>query len=153
MIHGKIVTERKEWSEALDVLEELFVKELQYQKEDVLGAYENVAAYAIVYEGIKESQAVAAGRLDYEGENGKLQYIGVYKEYRRKGYGDFIVRLLLNKAFTSGIKEVDCMVPVDVAPFFERVGFRKTEWDKNINGIKCNKLIINSENFIYPCRK
>ena len=44
-------------------------------------------------------------------------------EFRRKKYGDFIVRLLIDKAMMSGAQMINADVLQEAVPLFETVGF------------------------------
>jgi N-acetylglutamate synthase-like GNAT family acetyltransferase len=91
--------------------------------------------------------------MTYDGEICRLDKVAVLEEYRGRHYGDFIVRILLNKAFTSGINKVYISTKQDNLGFFKTIGFQT---DQKRDGIismsvtpaqvvtKCQK----SKNFI-----
>jgi N-acetylglutamate synthase-like GNAT family acetyltransferase len=91
--------------------------------------------------------------MSYDGEICRLGRIAVLKQYRGNHYGDFIVRILLNKAFTSGVKKVYTYASSDSLGFFSTIGF-KAEQEKEgltVMSISPTQLVTKcqiSKNFI-----
>ncbi len=153
MLKGRIATSPKDQANARILLEEIARTELAWNRTTDGSNDSGMSICAVVYEDEQEQNAVAAGRIAYDGDACKVEELGVRKEYRGKGYGDFLLRLLVNKAFTSGIKEVECLVPVTLAPFFEKVGFQDKGKEILKDGIKCKNISITMADFTRPCRK
>jgi len=161
-IQGKILKPGDELKEAIDIRKKVFVEEygIAYDKE--FDDLDMLAIHAVAYESEDASEkgkrgngkiAVATGRIVFDGENCKIDKIAVLKEYRNKKYGDFIVRLLLNKAFMSGIDEVNVDAFVSSEGFFKKLGFEKVSEEFSENGIKMYKMTINSKKLLKNCRK
>ena len=74
-----------------------------------------------------EEIPVATGRLIFLENWFKIGRIAVKKECRGKHYGDFVVRMLLDKAFSMGAKEVFVGAQAHAISFYERIGFVKQE--------------------------
>jgi predicted GNAT family N-acyltransferase len=72
----------------------------------------------------EDNENVATGRLVYDGHKYKIGRIAVLKDYRGKGYGGFVVRMLLDKAFEMGAYKVLVHSQEQVVPFYEGLGFR-----------------------------
>ena len=72
---------------------------------------------------------VAVGRICYDGWEFVISKVAVLKEHRHKMYGDFIVRMLIDKAMMSGATEIKLESPQSCAEFFKRIGFE----EKNMN--------------------
>lgn len=92
------------------------------------------AIFALAYETEKHTEKagetllpVAAGRLLFLEDCYEVDEIAVKKEYRRKKYGDFIVRMLVDKAFVMGAQEVIAVVPQECEAFFTSIGFVETK--------------------------
>lgn len=120
MIEGKILECLDDLSDVIHIRTEVFSKELK-KEELLIKTPDQETVHAIVYE---HNIPVAAGSLIYQSEDCSLANIAVLKEHRGKNYGDLIIRMLLNKAFSSGIKEVRALVPDHLSDFFLKEGFQ-----------------------------
>ena len=120
MIQGKILACNEDLSEAYAIRINVFVEELGGSQELEFDDMDKEAMHAIVYD---KQKTVAAGRISFDGECCLIEKIAVLKDYRRKKYGDFIVRMLLNRAFTTGIKEVTVIADLSTEAFFRNIGF------------------------------
>ena len=76
--------------------------------------------YALAYEG---DTPVATGGITFDGESYRIQEVAVLPEFRRKKYGDFIVRLLIDKAMMSGAQTIEADVLQGAEVLFQEVGF------------------------------
>lgn len=76
--------------------------------------------YALAYEG---DVPVATGGIAFDGETYRIQEVAVLPEFRRKKYGDFIVRLLIDKAMMSGAQSIEADVLKGAEALFQEVGF------------------------------
>ena len=79
--------------------------------------------YALAYEG---DAPVATGGIAFDGESYRIQEVAVLPEFRRKKYGDFIVRLLIDKAMMSGAQTIEADVLQGAEALFQEVGFTET---------------------------
>jgi len=159
-IQGKILNPGDDLAEALNIRKKVFVEEytISYDKEfDLL---DELAIHAVAYEKMsanensaksQEKKAVATGRIFYDGEKCILDKVSVLKEYRGKEYGDFVVRLLLNKAFLAGVNEVYADSFVSAEGFFEKIGFIRIDENFIENGIVKCKMVIKSEHLMKKC--
>ena len=76
--------------------------------------------YALLYDGEK---AVATSRLALTEKGYKIGRIAVLKDFRGKGYGDKIVRAVIEKAFEKGAEAVFVDAQNYAVPFYEKIGF------------------------------
>lgn len=83
---------------------------------------DEMAVHALV---LSEGRAVGCGTLYYDGSVFLLDGIAVVPGERRKGYGDFIVRLLLDRAFQGNAKEILAYCDDEIFPLFKQIGFVK----------------------------
>lgn len=74
----------------------------------------------LAYEG---DTPVATGEITFDGESYRIQEVAVLPEFRRKKYGDFIVRLLIDKAMLSGAQTIEADVLQGTEVLFQEVGF------------------------------
>lgn len=66
---------------------------------------------------------MATGGITFDGESYRIQEVAVLPEFRRKKYGDFIVRLLIDKAMLSGAQTIEADVLQGAEVLFQEVGF------------------------------
>jgi predicted GNAT family N-acyltransferase len=163
LIEGKLLSYGDDISEAFRIRHQVFIEELGIPKETVFDGLDDQAIHVIVYEEDPEwktragkcsvKKAVATGRINYDGEICTMGYIAVLKEYRGRMYGDFTVRMLLNKAFTSGINCVHVDTPQSVQGFYQTIGFCHTGRNYVNNEIEYCEMIINSKDIVTLCNK
>jgi len=148
-------------SEVKQIRNEVFINEcgmLDFEENDTT---DSLAMYVIVYQEDdnwkenrnKQKTPVASGRIMFDGSRCVIDQVAVLKEYRNKKYGDFAVKMLLNKAFTSGIEKVELYSPEKVMGFFETIGFKCTEENFIKDEVKHIKMIISSNGVITCCSK
>ena len=106
---------------------------------------ENLAVHALV---LDDDMYVAGGSLFYDGENFVLDNVGVLTEKRRQKIGDFVVRMLIDRAFQVGPNKVYAYCSADVVPFFETIGFAKCD---EMDGVI--KLWIDEKYVCKECHK
>ena len=125
LIQGKLLSYGSDLSEALEIRRQVFVKEYHKSEEEEFDEQDPIAMHVIVYEQGDKKRPVATGRIVFDGSACEIGHVAVLKEYRNKQYGDFVVRMLINKAFTSGIHEVSVKVPGQLIDFFQKIGFTR----------------------------
>jgi N-acetylglutamate synthase-like GNAT family acetyltransferase len=151
MIQGKLLSYGDDLTDSNRIRKQVLVDELGMISIDQVYENNNESIHVIVYEEDNSSIAVAAGRIRYDGEKCIIDQIAVIKDYRGKKYGDFTVRMLMNKAFTSGISEVRLYAPENVSEFFKKIGF---DFVKNYDILSNNEyenMHILQNNVIISC--
>ena len=91
--------------------------------------------YAWQVLALHEGQPVGTGRIWWEDGSFHIGMIGVLHGFRRRGFGDFLTRLLLFKAQQHNAGKVILHTPLEAAPFFYRYGFapsEETDCDGNV---------------------
>ncbi len=73
---------------------------------------------------------VGIGRLLSKEGKFFIDNFGVKKEFQRKYYGDFMLRILIRKAYEIGIKKIYVQCGEDVVDFFKKLDFE----EENSNG-------------------
>ncbi len=110
---------------------------LDFDKDD------NSAIFALAYETENEKDVpVATGRLLFLGERFMIGRIATLKEYRKKGYGDFVVRILLDKAFSMGAKEVYVRAMESAVDFYKTIGFAETGKTETVLGTLRHEMVV-----------
>ncbi|MGN1084676.1 MAG: GNAT family N-acetyltransferase [Lachnospiraceae bacterium] len=107
---------------------EVFAKEQGFPEDIIFDETDETAVQAVVYKDINRTIPVAVGRLykTGEGEDFKIGRIAVKKEERGQGYGDFIVRMLVDKGLMMGAERVIVGSQPHAIKFYEKIGFRPT---------------------------
>jgi predicted GNAT family N-acyltransferase len=146
MIHGELLSDKNDLTEVFKIRKIVFVDELGIPEEKEFDEYDKIAVHGIVYNGSSNIETIATGRLIYDGETAKLDKIAVRREFRGCSYGDFLVKMLLNKAFLMGIKEVTLISELSVEGFFREIGFKRNG-DSYFESNKeyCRMLIHNQD--------
>lgn len=124
MIQGKyLLAGVHDLTEVFAIRDEVFGKEQGFF--EAVGPDEEDAA-AIFALAFEQGIPVATGRLLFLEDTFRLGRIAVKKEYRGKKYGDFIVRMLVDKAFSMGAEEVLVGSQRQAIPFYQKIGFAET---------------------------
>lgn len=123
LIQGKFLSYGDDLSPVFEIRRKVFIEEQGVSEEDEFDEYDDFAIHAIVYDIDDSKKPVATGRVYHDGKNYRVGRIAVLKEERGKYYGDFAVRLLVNKAFMSGAEEVVIGAQVSAVLFYEKIGF------------------------------
>lgn len=128
MICGRYYLGLDHMNEIAPIRLEVFGAEQGIKKDIIFDETDEVAVHAIVYKDINRTIPVGAGRL-YKTDNGeeyKIGRIAVKKEERGQGFGDFIVRMLVDKALMMGADRVLVGSQPHAVAFYEKIGFRPT---------------------------
>ena len=163
MITGKLLSGMDDLTQAYEIRKKVFMEEQGIEEEKVFDELDKDAMHVIVYEKPSASdkvnfkndnvKAVATGRIYYNGTECRIGRVAVLKEYRGKKYGDFTVRMLLNRAFTSGINEVVIHSQLDAEQFYQKMGFEKVGENFLEAGIWHCIMKINPANIVSLCKK
>lgn len=145
-------------SECLAIRKEVFGEEQQFPLAAMEDAEDKSAIFVLAYETKMETEPaqsvenedkkkelkfpIGTGRLVFLGDAYKIGRIAVRKEFRGRGYGDFIVRMLVDKAFQMGAKEVFVGAQEHAVAFYEKIGFLKQEETYEEDGILHYKMKI-----------
>jgi predicted GNAT family N-acyltransferase len=150
MLEGRYLFFGDDLTDARRIRYEVFEKEQKVPHEIEFDNLDDEAIHVVVYE---DQKPVGTGRLLFDGENYKIGRIAVIKEERGKKYGDFVVRMLIDKAFLMGAKRVYANVQLHSEKFYETIGF--TRENNNIffeAGIEHVKMSITQKELCKPCK-
>jgi predicted GNAT family N-acyltransferase len=153
LIQGKYLNYGDDLSPVFDIRKKVFVEEQKVSEEEEFDEIDKIAVHAIVFDTNHKDKPVATGRVYHDGESYRVGRVAVLKEARGMYYGDFVVRLLLNKAFLSGAKEVIISAQVKAIPFYEKIGFAPFGDIYFEAGIEHVKMKISSTNICRKCDK
>ena len=144
MIQGKLLSYGDDLSEVYNIRKKVFVDEMGVSEDIEFDGMDNEAIHVLVYEeasntnnheSIKEKIPVATGRIEYKGDHCKIGHVAVLKEFRDLEFGDFTVKMLINRAFTANVKIVTLTCKSEVEGFFYKVGFETESYNSNINEV------------------
>lgn len=132
MIQGRLVSEAKE----LNIVTDIFCKVslnplLQYTNT------KDTIIQAIVYEGAEYNNPAAAACMVLKEEVAKILSIAVLPEFRGKAYGEFLLRMMIDKAKTSGIQRITLSCDDRMSVYFQKFGFIADGKEIDSNGIVC----------------
>lgn len=143
MILGKLIEYGQDTTDVLKIWEQVFMDDaLQIQLE----WKDEIAIYGVVHD--ENNNSLAAGKLIFTDNKYILDKIAVLETERKKGYGDFLVRLLVNKAFMSGAECVYATISSDLIEFYKKFGFKAIN-ENNCIQKKLNMILFTSS----ICRK
>lgn len=117
MVQGKFYSGQEDLAVIKEIRKQVFKDSFMWEDEK-----ERLSMHAVVY---ADDRAVGTGRIFYDGWECIISHVGVLKAYRGRGLGDFIVRLLIDKAVLSNVEEICLTAGKDTFAFFEKIGFKK----------------------------
>lgn len=125
MIRGKFLngyTDNLE--ECFEVRRKVFMEEQNISEEDELDGMDEKCGHYIVYN--EADIPVSTGRLIRVSDDVfKIGRVATLKEHRHKGYAEFLMLALIEKARSLGAKEIILYAQIPAAPFYEKCGFKK----------------------------
>lgn len=121
MVTGKFIDGTENLEEAFNIRRKVFVEEQGVSPEEEFDGNDAEAVHVIAYD---EDKAVATARIAIIDGKHKIGRVAVLKEERGKKYGDFVVRMLADKAFMAGIEEIYVGAQTRAIGFYETIGFR-----------------------------
>ena len=139
MIKGIYLNGTEDLTEVYSIRNEVFTKEMNIPADIENDGEDMMAMHAILdYKG----QKVATARMRFDGDTFELDKVAVLKEHRKNGYADFVVRMLLDKVFTSNGKVIIANATVDSVPFFESIGFIPNGEQFEKDGVKLQPMKV-----------
>jgi predicted GNAT family N-acyltransferase len=116
---------------------EVFVKEQNVPPDVECDEYDKEANHVVAIDE-KSGECIACGRLVTMDGIAKIGRVAVKKDCREKGYGTKICRKLINMARKAGIRDIRLHSQLEVAGFYEKLGFKpygETFMEANIEHI------------------
>lgn len=127
MVQGKFISGQSDMKDILYIRNEVFVKELRLTEESRGDLLDIDAIHAVVYEGASQLFPISTGRLIIDKDVLTIDKVAVLPDYRGKGYGDFVMRMLLDKAKSFPIDDIIVNVEKNTIEFFSKLGFQIDE--------------------------
>lgn len=126
MVCGKYYLGLDHIEEVMTIRRKVFMDE-QGLSTFVSDELDETAVQAVAYKDMDHTIPVACGRMYPLSENVfKIGRVAVLKEERKQGYGDLIVRMLVDKAFLMGAEKVVVGAQLPAVGFYKTIGFVET---------------------------
>jgi len=149
LIKGRFLIEGiNEIGPALEIRREVFEKELgltRVQNEDGL---DTLAVHGIVFDG---QQPVASGRMIYLSGRYLMDRVCVLSDHRRQYKGDFLVRMMCDRAFNSGATEVWLALPCELLGLAKNIGFEDSGETQEFADRVLHLMKLPKDKFISKC--
>lgn len=149
MIQGKFLYGNENLSEVLQIRNKVFGGENGGLMEDDQESLDAESIHVLVFEKQKN---VATGRLWCNDQSFEISLVAVLAEERGKYFGDFVVRMLVDKAFLLGAMEITIRVENSQICFFEKIGFCRNGDPYNENGIIYFPMVIRKHQLCKGCQ-
>lgn len=131
MIQGKFFSGNDDLTEIRKIRKAVFCEELGIEEEMEEDGQDALCMHVLAYDN---GVPVAVGRIFYDGWEFIISKVAVLKAHRHKMYGDFIVRMLIDKAMMSGAIEIKLESPESCTAFFKSIGFEEKSTAVNQRG-------------------
>ena len=118
MVFGKFISGADDLAEVQAIRQRVFAEELGLSM--LTEMPDEFCMHALVYE---EDKTVGMGRILFDGERFTIAGIAVLPEYRGQKYGDFLIRLLIDRAVMSNAQEIYLDALCGTEGFFKGAGF------------------------------
>lgn len=122
MVRGKFYSAQDDLSRIKMIREQVFQREMGIPAEVEEDGQDPFCMHVIALDG---ETPVATGRISYDGWEFVISKVAVLSEQRGKKYGDFVVRMLVDKAMMSNADKVKVEAFEEAAGFFETIGFER----------------------------
>lgn len=120
MVFGRFVSGTGDLAQVKEIRQKVFIQELGIEESGEMP--DEFCMYAVVYDG---DCPAGTGCISYDGDRFTIAGIAVLQEYRGQKYGDFLIRLLIDKAIMSNAREIYLDALAGTEKFFEITGFEK----------------------------
>jgi predicted GNAT family N-acyltransferase len=117
MIKAKIVNYDEYFRQIRNIRDDVFCKEQGVPQTLEFDGMDSEAIHSIVIDGDIE---IGTGRMLSDGHIGR---IAVKKQYRGKGFGKIIMKILINEALNMKFSEVWLSSQYQAKGFYEKLGF------------------------------
>lgn len=120
-MNTKIVNTKEELEHAYKVRMNVFVEEQNVPSEEELDELDASATHFITYD---DMLPIAASRLRFVDEYGKLERICVLKDYRGKSYGKQIILEMEKVIAAKGYKKAKLNAQTHAENFYRKLGYQ-----------------------------
>ena len=122
-VKGKYLWYGDDLNDAFNIRKKVFGEEQKMKNEVLFDELDKVSVHAVVYD--ENEKPVASGRVAKDENEYRIGKIAVLPEARGKKFGDFLVRMLVDKAYLAGADTVKVRSQLHAVGFYEKIGFEK----------------------------
>lgn len=142
MIQGRFISEQKD----LMIAEEIYRRvDFTQNESGAENDQKGIIIHALVYEGVDDTCPVAAGCMIIQSTEARLLKVAVLPEYRGKSYGEFLIRMLIDKAENSGITHITINSKKSISEYLHKQGFKESEGETAKNKTEEVKMIYKAD--------
>lgn len=123
MIRGKfLIGYVDDLKECFDIRRQVFIREQNISEAEEFDGLDEKCGHYIVYN--EQDNPVSTGRLvKINDELYQIGRVATLKEYRHKGYAEFLMLSLIEKARSLGAREITLLAQTSAVKFYEKCGF------------------------------
>lgn len=121
MIKTFFASDKALFAKAREIREKVFIVEQKVDENDEFDEFENLSKHYLIFD---EKKAVGTARWRHIGDTIKLERFAVLKAYRSQGFGDQILRAILDEVLAFK-KPIYLHAQLRAIPFYKRQGFKK----------------------------
>lgn len=147
MVKGRFYSGQDDLTEIIRIRQQVFTEELGIDAHLEADGQDDFCMHVLAF---ADDAPVAVGRISYDGWEFVISKVAVLPEHRGKKYGDFIVRMLVDKAMMSNATQVKMDAFEDVVPFFETIGFSVVGDGGDLAGRKLVQMVLHTDQ-IHKC--
>lgn len=135
----RIVESRDDFYKALCIRAIVFIGEQGCPYREEVDGLDEGSLHVL---GEKDGEPVATGRIRVLGETAKLERLAILPDYRGKGYGNKLLRYMLEIAADRGAHRFTLHAQVVAVSFYQRHGFQVIGPVFDEAGIAHQKMIL-----------
>ncbi len=137
----KIVNNKKEFKETINIRNIVFIQEQNVPKDIEIDGLDFEADHFLVF---LKNKPIGCARIRKINNFAKLERIAILKKYRGRGFGKVLTNFLINYCKKKGFNEIRIHSQIYVSGFYEKLGFKiigKKFLEANIEHIEMIHLI------------
>ncbi len=116
------VTTKQQLDEAFNIRKIVFIDEQNVPPHLEMDEYDDEAIHFVGYD--EKDEPIAASRLRFIDEWGKLERICVLKEHRGKNYGKALIEKMEDYLIQQGVKKAKLNAQSYAENFYEKLGYK-----------------------------
>jgi predicted GNAT family N-acyltransferase len=136
------VKNNKEQQDAYDVRMKVFVEEQNVPKEEELDHHDETAIHFV---GYLDDEPIAASRVRFVDDYGKLERICVAKEHRGKHYGKMLMQVMEETIIENGYEKAKLNAQTHAESFYQESGYKTNSGEFMDAGIPHVEMIKSLE--------
>lgn len=117
----KVATSKQEVHDAFHIRTIVFVKEQNVSLEEEMDSFDDTAIHFI---GYLMDHPMAASRLRWVENYGKLERLCVLKKHRGKSFGTKMIQVMENKILKNGYHKSQLNAQTHAIKFYEQLGYK-----------------------------